>query len=462
MSLEVANIFYAIGYAEHLTTSTGTFDILVDLGGLTPKAAIFFYMMTTEANLQDGVGQNYGSLGFTDGTNHVCYTCGAEDNSNRSDHKSRGYTNEVCGWFNSAGSGAEDDVQINFDSWRTTAQTGTDQTGVRLAMGKNNDGFAFVVGAIFFAGSDFQAAVGVTALSTQDTFVDETSPGFQPEVVIGITAPNFSDTTTDGFHHSVGIAYHDGASLTSFYTAVFGEDNGDPADSNKEADITADHFGMHFTGSYTAQDEVEIGQFDSSGFSLRARGADATDDVGWIAMDFGGTLGIDLRDLPLYPDPATTYTETGFGWTPGLLFCITGVGPGTDPVANQDHRETMAAHCRNRVTGNRETIGKHNGWDAGGGNHNAAGGTNVGEVRGQTVNDLAWCYAISVITFNGNEEWDLPLFFGDGFRHFVLGAGVTQISDHQILLALQDPLPPLSPELLAAPELFIAPPSFRM
>jgi len=462
MSLEIANIFYAIGYAEHPSGSTGTFDILVDLGGLTPKAAIFFYLPDTEAALQTAGATNYPSLGFTDGTNQVCYTHGAEDNSGRSDHKSRGYTAEVAAHFNASGSGGDDDVQINFDSWRTTAQTGTDQTGVRLAMGKNNDSVTFVVGALFFAGSDFQAAVGVTALSTQDTFVDETSPGFQPEVVIGITAPDFSDTTTHGFHHSLGFAYHDGASLVSFYDAIFGEDNGDPADSKKTADATANHFGMHFTGSYLAQDEVEIGQFDSSGFSLRARGADATDDVGWIAMDFGGVLGIDLRTLPLSTSFNLTENIDGFGWQPGLLFSLNGIGEGTDASGSQDMRMTMAATVRNRVTGKAETIGTHCGWDAGGTNHNAAGGTNVGEARSETVQDFSWSYSISVIGFNASEEWLLPEFHGDGYTNFVTGNQPTQIMDHNLLLGIQDPAPPLSPELLAAPELFIAPPTFRM
>ncbi len=462
MALEIANIFYAIGYAEHPSGSTGTFDILVDLGGLTPKAAIFFYMPTSEANLQASTSANYPSLGFTDGTNQVCYVHGAENLSNRSDHKSRGYTAEVAAHFTATGSGGADDVQINFDSWRTTAQTGTSQTGVRLAMGKNNDSVTFVVGALFFAGSDFQAAVGVTALSTQDTFVDETGPGFQPEVVIGITAPNFSDTTTDGFHHSIGIAYHDGATLTSFYDALFAEDNGDPADSNKEADITADHFGMHFTGSYTAQEEVEIGQFDSSGFSLRARGANATDDVGWIAMDFGGVLGIDLRTTPLWVVDQQLEEETGYGFYGGLLFCLSGVGVGTDPAANQDMKHTLCAHVRNRTTGKRETIGTHCGFDAGNTTHRAAGAGNVGEARAQTVNDFSWNYDISVVGFGGSSEWEFPTFHADGYTVFVFGNQSAQVMDHNIILGIQDPLPPLSPELLAAPELFTAPPSFRM
>ena len=81
MSLEIANVFYAIGYAEHPSGSSGTFDILVDLGGLTPKAAIFFGMPDTEAQLQTAGPVNYPSLGFTDGTNHVCYCHGAEANA---------------------------------------------------------------------------------------------------------------------------------------------------------------------------------------------------------------------------------------------------------------------------------------------------------------------------------------------------------------------------------------------
>ena len=219
---------------------------------------------------------------------------------------------------------------------------------------------------------------------------------------------------------------------------------------------------MHFTGSYTVQDEVEIGQFDSSGFSLRARGADATDDVGWIAMDFGGVLGIDLRTLPLSTAFNVTENIDGFGWQPGLLFSLNGVGVGTDAPEDQDMRMTMGATCVNRVTGARETIGTHCGWDAGGTNHNAAGGTNVGEARGNTVQDFSWIYSISVIGFNASEEWLAPSFHGDGYTNFVTGDQPTVIMDHNLLLAIENPNPTLSPELQAAPELFIAPPTFRM
>lgn len=429
--------------------ASGTFDVLAELGGNTPVGAIFLCSHAPGINGGSSAQGSSVSIGFTDGTNQVCVTNTYEERSQQaSDVKNCGYNDEVAALFLPEGNGNADDVNINWDSWRTTVDTGTSQTGVRLNVTKNTPGWTLrPITVMLFAGTDVDFAVGVTALSTQDTWVDETGPGFEPDIVLALVNNEFAASERAGYFYSFGIVHNEGGgSVTAHYGGWFTQDNDDPNIGNKEADTTANHCGLHFTGSYTDQDEVECGQFDSSGMSFRARGADATDDVGWCAIALGG-LGIDLRSVDLNEGSGTERKETGFGFTPGWMLLNMGVG---EVVGPQDTwlQFGVGLHARNQKTG---VIG--HGWAQGDGSLNETftissvlhlDGLEDGTDSG--LRDFAFAgYESTVAGQDVNGELTHLRFGDDHMRWF--GWGGLPSGDHDLILAIEDPRPEILPLL---------------
>ncbi len=445
--------------------ASGTFDVLAELGGNTPVGAIF--LCTHSPALNNGspaLGSSL-SIGFTDGTNHVCVTNSYEERGNQaSDVKNSGYSDEVAALFDPAGSGGNDDVNINWDSWRTTAQTGTSQTGVRLNVGLNTAGWTTrPITVMLFAGTDVDFAVGVTALSTTDTWVDETSPGFEPDIVLALVNDAFGSTARNGYFYSFGIVHNEGGgSVNAHYGGWFTQDQDDPNIGNKEADTTADHCGLHFTGSFTDQDEVECGQFDSSGMSFRARGADATDDVGWCAIALGG-LEIELRTAALTEGSGTIHRETGFGsgFTPGWMLLNMGVGPWTTP-GDSDLQTGVGLHARNCVTG---VMG--HGFAVGDGTLNLTSTTaSISHIDGLAesvsgIRDFSFAGYESLVGGQDHNGELTHLKFFDGIMEWFSWGGLPK-GDHDLILAVQDPRQDIQP-LLADKMLELQQnPSFRM
>lgn len=434
------DIFWDVQVVTYPTS--GTFDILADLGGNTPVGAIFLANGGDAIN-DDSQGQGcMPSIGFTDGTNQICVTNVEEHLSGRSDCKNAGYNDEVVAAFNPAGSGGADDVNINFDSWRTTAQTGTDQTGVRLNVGKNTDSFTKGIAVMLFAGADVQFAVGSTALSTQDTFVDETGPGFEPDIVLCVVNNAFGGTERGGHFFSFGIV-HNGVSVTAHYTSFFREDNGDPPDTNKESDTTANHCGMHHTGSFLDTHEVECGEFDANGMSFRARNANATDDVGWCAIELGG-LQIDLREYALWTENFGDPHEESFSFHPGAMMMIRGAGFGTFGQGSSRMFSHVGMQARNQVNGVVSSGGISFDCDADSTNHRAGGVVFDGLAESvASTADFTFSGSLDIVGGGVGDELTHLEFREDNTIHW---RGIDEFSaavcDHNMMLVIEDPRPP--------------------
>lgn len=433
------DVWWSVEVVQYPTT--GTFDILADLGGNTPVGAIFLSNGGSDINVSNG--ECMPSIGFTDGTNQICVTNSAEDGSAKSDFKNAGYNDEVVAGFNVNGNGGADDVNINFVQWLSTTDTGTDQTGVRLNVGKNTDSFQKFIACWLFAGTDVDFAVGSTALSTQDTWVDETGPGFEPDVVFCLVNDAFGSTERNGFFYSVGIV-HNGTSVTAGYGAWFSEDAQDGNDTTKESDTTANHCGMHFTGNFLNPHEVECGQFDTSGMSFRARNANATDDVGWCAFTVGG-LQIDLSTYALFTENmATRHTEI-LPFQPGAMLFLRGVGPGTDGAGDSDLFTAVSFHARNQVTGviGNGCIDQDAGANVGG--HESVGIVLDGLEEGTNAELEDFAFSADGRKFNFNEFDELThLEFREG--NAITWLGWNEFSavmcDHNLILVIEDPRPP--------------------
>lgn len=424
--------------------TSGTFDIIADLGGNTPVGAIFLANGGDAIN-DDSQGEGcMPSIGFTDGTNQICVANVSEHLSNRSDHKNAGYSDEVVAMFNPSGSGGVDDLNINFDQWLTTTDTGTDQTGVRLNVGKNNDSFTKGIAVWLFAGTDVQFAVGSTALSTQDTWVDETGPGFEPDIVIALVNDAFGSTERAGYFYSLGIV-HNGTSVVGHYTSFFREDNGDPPDCNKESDTTANHCGMHHTGSFLNTHEVECGQFDSSGMSFRARDADATDDVGWCAIELGG-LQIDLRDYPFWTENFGDPHEESFSFQPGAMMMLRGCGFGTNGQNNSEMEQHVGMNARNQVNGVVSSGGISFDSTAASTNHRCSGVVLDGLAESVAVTaDFTFSGDLDQVGGGVSSELTHLEFREFGAIHWRgIGPFSSVICDHNVMLVIEDPRPPVN------------------
>ncbi|MBZ0166735.1 MAG: hypothetical protein K8I00_07995, partial [Candidatus Omnitrophica bacterium] len=169
------------------------------------------------------------------------------------------------------------------------------------------DGFTIIRGVSFieptsvlveyiaFGGTDLSVRVDTVDLNnSQDASVDETAPGFEPDVVFTSFIGHLLDATNDGDNDdssfSFGWAVNPALQSTDnqFSMMVATRDNQGTSQTTTRFDDA--YAGTSFRdGSIDAS--YEINTFDASGFSVTTRLATATTDevMGYMALQFGSS-----------------------------------------------------------------------------------------------------------------------------------------------------------------------------
>ncbi len=296
--------------------------------GFQPKAYLLFYTKNdTDDTPSNGRGSIF-SIGMTDGTNQFCMASGSEDGQSTVDVGRRGFRNAVLATHDAHESQLVEGKAGHFSM---------DADGFTISITT-----AFyapvnpIVHYIAFGGDDLLADVDTVDLtSAQDEAVDVTAPGFEPDVVItayiGHLLDLDGDTDNDDHSFSLGWAVNParqpGGNQYSMMVA---------SRDNQPLSRTYSRFDDSRAGtSYRdgAPDaSYSISNFDSAGFSVTTRLADAPSDyiMGYLALKLGS-------DPNVYSTARTARTssgydvETGAGFQPIFLL---GIGGAAATAAN--------------------------------------------------------------------------------------------------------------------------------
>ncbi len=262
--------------------SFGNQDITTpDLGGLTPKAALLFCSSATI----DGSSHAHAhvSIGAVTGaSNEWALTSNDEHGQVTMDSQMEVY-GDRCIAQNVPGS-ASIDGAAHFVSWLTN--------GMRINWDDPMNE-AYLITVVFFAGTDLTVHANRRALDTQDTVVDVTDPGFQPDLVITAMARNLAlpPDTGQSKNVSLGVAHFDGVS-TIVQRCWHAASQIGLGTSNVSGVYKDNRVGEVAVADGTGVDVgAEISDFDSSGFSLTARNGDGSNEaVYYLALSFGGVV----------------------------------------------------------------------------------------------------------------------------------------------------------------------------
>lgn len=277
-------------------TSTGTQDITTtDLGGLTPKAVLLIATLgVTDGTAVDGAGFYYG---VSDGTNE--WTQSYEDQhaqaSMNNEDEQDTTSNRILTIYDGSASSTVDGA-ANFDSFISD--------GVRIDW-IDAPASAFLITAVFFAGTDLTANVGSQALgNTADALIAITSIGFEADVVItGL----LEGTTTLNPNVCLGFVHNDRAGTVTQRTVA--HKNRDGFSSAFEGVMMRDGECIVAMQATDVMDYYGAAQsFDSSGFDIQLGNARAPGNrhVGWLALRLGAS--------PVVSSKVYTYsTPTGTG-----------------------------------------------------------------------------------------------------------------------------------------------------
>jgi len=297
-----------------INTVTGTQDITTpDLGGLTPKAAMFI----TSAGITDGTARVDGgmSVGFTDGTVTGAAGTRADDalgtaNTQRGSALTEGTDEDSCVMLVSPTSNALE-FRAEFDSWLTD--------GIRIDV-IVAPSVAYLVTVVFFAGSDLTVDVDVVTIgNTVDNETDVTAPGFEPDLVFFTTIGANTPSQTSQGHYSFGVAHFDGAS-TITQKAVGYQDRDNNPTMRTASWLSSNRALAIYQNTTNAIDFLaEIANFDSSGFSIFERNAGGNNArVVYLALDFGGVVDAWVGSIDT-PTATGNDAQTGPGFKPQVV-----------------------------------------------------------------------------------------------------------------------------------------------
>lgn len=250
-------------------TSTGNQDITTsDLGGLTPKLAIFRVgrAVSDDTDSIDAIV----AISATDGTTH--FTSGKNDPNNEGTSRDNHLYDDRLLYLSKIGTEYEVDCEASFVSWLTN--------GIRINWtDAPTHGRRCIV--TFFAGDDVTVDVG--SFNPAGTQNDSTSVncGFEPDIVfINGHYQNYTSYNFEGFPLTYGICVNDGSETQCSWNHHFADNasttlvKGILSDDRVAIDVRDDDY------------ELEITSFDSSGFDVTTRESDATtsDDWSYIAV----------------------------------------------------------------------------------------------------------------------------------------------------------------------------------
>lgn len=292
---------------------TGTQDITTsDLGGLTPKAVQLYAMrVTVDDTPVDGLGWY---MGASDGTNEWCEGYEEQHGQGNMDvsYLQNTDTNRILTIFD----GTADDVveaTADFVSFITD--------GVRITW-TDAPPAAYLIIAVFYAGTDLSANVGTQALgNTADALIEITSVGFEADVIFPVLLKS-SSTLPAGI--SLGLVHNDRGGTVTQRVLSHKQRNGF-ATSAVGVRMTEDRCLVKLQAT-DAIDWVGIAQtFDTSGFDIQLAGGRAPGNsaIGWLALRFGDTPVVDSK-VYTYSTPTGTgnHTDSGPGFTPQFVMYL--------------------------------------------------------------------------------------------------------------------------------------------
>lgn len=247
--------------------ASGTFD-LTKSGFGTPKGAIIlFSTATSKATKKAEV--NY-SIGFTDGTSHVCGAAACFPRSGSQETRSVwAYRNDRVGQLATNGSAWGDKKSITFNSWITD--------GIRLEVSVGSDTGFYVT--VLLIGGTGNIKVGNQNMNAQDVATNYTGASFEPTAMIGLYTARDINTVSSG----TGSDYiHLGA--------YNGTDQGGcgwwsidgqwiPTAGTKTSEIMS---ATRIAGTTNAN--IEMTSFNSDGWTAYARDGNPA-DFGFILLD---------------------------------------------------------------------------------------------------------------------------------------------------------------------------------
>lgn len=284
-------------------TSTGTQDITTpDLGGLTPKAVLLIATRAvTDGVAVDGAGLY---LGMTDGTNTLNQAYEEEHGAPTSDVQSK--TDLSSPPLLIIYDGTADDIiegSADFSAWITD--------GIRINW-TDAPASAFLITAVFFAGTDLSAACLLpTSLGdTTDLATDITAIGFESDVFI----PMLCHSGT-GVGMAMGLVHNNRSGTVTQRSVNYFSRNGQ-ATLQVFSVMRADAGVAEYSTGGVFDWRGEFSSFDSSGFTVTTRNAGGNSrQMGGLALRFGASPVVASK---VYTSPTPTSTGSHTDSNPGF------------------------------------------------------------------------------------------------------------------------------------------------
>lgn len=299
-----------------LNTGTGTQDITGSLGGLTPKAALFF---VTRATVNGTAAAHIAiSIGAATGvSNEWAYTGNGEDGQATTDYQHTNASNR-CILLTDPGVSTVD-MDAEFSTFITD--------GVRINITTASSAYKGI--CVLFAGSDLSTHANNVADvgDSTDTESNVTAPGFEPDLVFACLTDGPLDTSGSSIELSFGIC-HNGVSITE-RCILLRNQNGEAAGDPKFW-LNTGFSGGHISAAGGADWDLEIDSFDASGFSMFTRnGGGNNSGVGYLALAFAGAVGISLN-TEATPTSIGNSSTTNPGFTPQAVIGVQTYGQSVD------------------------------------------------------------------------------------------------------------------------------------
>lgn len=288
-------------------TGVGDQDITTaDLDGLTPGAVFFVVSRVTV----DGAARAHACIGIgaaTGGAEQWAITIDDEDNVGTTDGHRRAMTDE-CVLILLDGS-RNPDGEANFKEFITN--------GVRITWG-NACASAWLLTAIFFAGTDLSAKADVKPGMVQDATSNIEDVGFEPDVLL--TGSN-GDTIDDSNSNQCVLAHGVVTNTDPLFQASWGFTAWEGVGTTAITSEITDNYGLIQVFEEALTYGLEFSAFDALGFSVTARLASAAaDDFAYLALGFGGAVDV-WAGIVDTPTDTGNQSQTGAGFTPQAVIC---------------------------------------------------------------------------------------------------------------------------------------------
>jgi len=297
------------------TASTGIQDFSFDDFSMDCTqvncAAIFVVTKATENGTEAPDAMI--SLGFTDGLNSVATSVHDDDNVGTVD--SRRYFDTGTGLVVRTLEATGTTGLAEFFDWSPSGGF----KGLRLNI---TDGFpaGYLITVVIMGGVDFEAKVGAFAGNlTVNNTTDVTSVGFLADAVL-LSGGRLTTSSASTMLFTVGAAVNDGSN-TQGSIGCYSNDGASPQSAYVHA-LTSTAYAASYADTSGQGASIEVGSFDSSGFTATTRVVGTASNFGYLALRFGGAdsnvIDMDTRTSTGTQSHALAYKPL-FGMVLGTL-----------------------------------------------------------------------------------------------------------------------------------------------